>query len=305
MNNRNDKYISVIISDYDRKAYIIGAMESVLNQTLSRDHYEIILVKNFEDETIDRYAVEHGIRTLLSKDKTLSGKICDGMSIAEGNVICFLDDDDMFYRNKLEIVYNKFKNSRNLAYLHNGFSAIDGDGRAIVYKNGNPDFNLSSISVSAEIVKTDLLKKVSKSIDTLMYLYAVESGKAMDFIDTPLTYYRVIENSVTHSFKNFQTFRDFSMNSLNRILESYIQMESMFKSRKVLKILKHMEIFTKIRIKLFGGRGPGIKDYFRWVITPTTESRKYEFKILFSSLILQNYAIRKLYENEIRKKEFA
>lgn len=305
MSDDDNTYISVIISDYCRREYITGAMESALNQTLSRDHYEMILIKNFEDEKIDRYALEHGIRTMLSRDSTLSGKIYEAMAIAKGNIISFLDDDDVFYKEKLEIVYNKFKNNKNLVYLHNGFSGIDVNGRTIVYENSNPDFNMSSISVRSEIIKTDMLKKVSKSIDTLMYLYALESGKGIEFESTPLTYYRVSENSVTHSFNNIQTFTDFSIKSLNRILESYIQMESMFKSRKALRILKHREIFTRIRIKLFGGKGPGIWNYFRLIVTPTTESRAYELKVAISSIILKNYAIRKLYENEIRKKEFA
>ncbi|WMT50452.1 MAG: glycosyltransferase family 2 protein [Ferroplasma sp.] len=305
MSNDDGVYISVIVSDYDRRKYIIDALESVLNQSLSQEYYEIILVKNFEDETIDRYALEHGVRSILSRDSTLSGKIYEGTSNAKGNVICFLDDDDMFYKNKLEIVYNKFKNRKHLVYLHNGFSAIDVDGHGIVYENANPDFNMSSISVSSGIIKMDMLKKVSKSIDTLMYLYALESGKDIEMESRPLTYYRVSENSVTHSFNNVQTFTDFSIKSLNQILESYMQMEQMFKSRRALAILRHRKIFTRVRIKLFGGRGPGIGDYFRLMITPTTESRAYEFKVVISSIMLKNYAIKKLYENEIRKKELA
>ena len=52
--NRNNNYISVIVSAYDRMKYLLEALKSVTDQSLPRDKYEIILVKNFNDETIDK-----------------------------------------------------------------------------------------------------------------------------------------------------------------------------------------------------------------------------------------------------------
>ncbi len=304
MSKTNNTYISVIISDYNRKTYIIKALESVINQTLPRNHYEVILVKNFSDQEIDEFARSNYIKTSLSQDKTLSGKIKEGLLLARGDIICFLDDDDMFYNNKLEYIYNKFKNDDNLVYLHNNFSAVDSNGKAINYGNTNPDFNMSSITIRKNIIQIDTLTEVSKSIDTLMYLYALESGMHIELDNKVLTYYRVTENSVTHSFQDMESFRNFSMISLNRILESYIRMQSLFKSRKVIKFLKHLESFTRIRISLFGGKRPVIKDYFQVLFTPSMDPKYYELKIIASSIFFKNYAVKMLYENENRKKEY-
>jgi len=49
-----DPYISVVVTAYDRKKYLLGAVLSALNQTISKDLYEVIVVKNFHDETIDQ-----------------------------------------------------------------------------------------------------------------------------------------------------------------------------------------------------------------------------------------------------------
>lgn len=298
-------FISVIVSDYSRREYIMGALESVVNQTLSQDYYEVILVKNFSDQDIDKFTMENKIHSVLSKDASLSGKIKEGLSIARGNVICFLDDDDMFYRNKLEYVYNKFKMDEQLGYLHNNFSAINVSGKSINYQNSNPDFNMSSISVRIDTIKNCNLTAVSKSIDTLLYLCALESRASVELDNTVLTYYRVTENSVTHSFDSFDSFKTFSTESLEKILQSYIQMKSMFKSIYAIKILKHRISFTRIRIHLFGGKRPRPGDYLTVLLTSSTESKSYEVKVLISSILLKNYAIKKLYENENKKKEFS
>ncbi|WP_337860800.1 glycosyltransferase family 2 protein [Ferroplasma sp.] len=297
----NNNYISVIVTDYNRKEYIMEALKSVVNQSLSRENYEIILVKNFRDEHIDTFALENKIKNIYSNDNTLSGKIIEALKIAKGKIISFLDDDDMFFKSKLEYVIKKFDSNAELCYFHNNFSGIDENGKTIAYYNENPDFNMSSISMKSDIINVDGLSKVSKSIDTLMYLYAVESGKDIVLDDEKLTYYRVTGNSVTHSFNDINSFINFSYDSLKKILVSYSNMITIFHSRKVIKILKHKISFTKIRIKLFGISNAGFKDYLNLLATPSLEARLYELKVAFVSIFLKKYAVKKLYENEKKK----
>jgi len=61
--NVGKPYISVIITAYDRKKYLLGAVQSALNQTLPKDLYEVIVIKNFRDETIDRQLEKWGSST--------------------------------------------------------------------------------------------------------------------------------------------------------------------------------------------------------------------------------------------------
>ncbi len=41
-------FISVIVTAYNRKQFILEALNSIVNQTLSKDKYEVIVTKNFE-----------------------------------------------------------------------------------------------------------------------------------------------------------------------------------------------------------------------------------------------------------------
>jgi len=45
--------ISVIISAYNRRDFLLKTVNSVANQTLDKNLYEVIVVKNFEDKSID------------------------------------------------------------------------------------------------------------------------------------------------------------------------------------------------------------------------------------------------------------
>jgi glycosyltransferase involved in cell wall biosynthesis len=49
----SDPLISVIIVAYNRREFIRETVKSVANQTLPKDEYELIVVKNFEDAYVD------------------------------------------------------------------------------------------------------------------------------------------------------------------------------------------------------------------------------------------------------------
>ncbi|MGC8615393.1 MAG: glycosyltransferase family 2 protein, partial [Thermoprotei archaeon] len=87
-------YISIIVTAYNRKKYLLSAVKSVLDQTLPRDHYEVIVIKNFRDDFIDSKLKEWGVTNLYSESVGLGAKIYEALQVARGDVISFLDDDD-------------------------------------------------------------------------------------------------------------------------------------------------------------------------------------------------------------------
>ncbi|MGC8544043.1 MAG: glycosyltransferase, partial [Vulcanisaeta sp.] len=46
-------FISVVITAYNRREFLKYAVKSVINQTLDKSLYEIIVVKNFRDPEVD------------------------------------------------------------------------------------------------------------------------------------------------------------------------------------------------------------------------------------------------------------
>ena len=96
--------ISVILIAHDRKAYLLQAMESLLNQTLPRVFYEVIVVKNFKDERIDNFLELNGFLGIFTHASEVGSKLAIGILHSQGDVITFREDDDIFEVEKLETI---------------------------------------------------------------------------------------------------------------------------------------------------------------------------------------------------------
>ena len=112
-------FASVIVTAYNRRSFILDAVGSALNQTVSRDKYEIIVVKNYVDENIDEFLSSNNIILVYSSQKNQVTFTMDGLRVAKGDVIIFLEDDDRFLPTKIEQVILRFTQRPKLVYLHN------------------------------------------------------------------------------------------------------------------------------------------------------------------------------------------
>jgi len=194
-----DTFISVIITAYNRKDFLLDAIKSALNQTLDKKYYEIIVIKNYNDETIDKFIENNNIKSIL-----MDGRIGDflyaGINESHGQIISFLDDDDLFFNNKLEYVYNLFKNN-DIVYYHNLSEFINENKISINHENHSISFNLSCISIKKEIININSVKNISIIQDTFMYICALESNGKIIAGKEALTYYR-FHNSASNYLGN-------------------------------------------------------------------------------------------------------
>ncbi len=228
-------YISVIISSYNRVKYLDSAISSVLNQSLDRKYYEIIVVKNFKDSHIDELIKKNNIKNVYLNEKSLSIKILKGLDIAEGEIISFLDDDDRFSERKLENVYNIFKNNK-INYYHNDSIIVDDLDRLIKYRKLGISENLSSISIRKSIIDTNILKMVNRGIDLIMFLFALEYGGILED-NNKLTTYR-LHNSVSHIiYNNFSEYRNFELLTLDHTIRDFQNIKYKFKSKQAIEFI--------------------------------------------------------------------
>ena len=220
--------ISVIIIAYLRKEYLVRAVESVLDQNFNRDNYEIIVVKNFSDSFIDNYLLDHHVINILSIETQIGKKFVEGIRISKGEIICFLEDDDLFLKNKLVEVYTIFAKYPNLIYFHNNASFINENGVPIKNYNSlhsrkiskihemyvkneikdrvvfnlfdiGPYWNNSCISIrkSGFLVNLGLLKNVKTFFDGSIFISALCSAGDILLTEEVLNYYRFNQISAT------------------------------------------------------------------------------------------------------------
>ena len=249
-------FISVIIMAYNRKEFLLNAVKSALNQTLLKDKYEIMVIKNYSDDKIDKFIEENNIKNILSDEISLSGKIVEALKIANGNIISFLEDDDLFLNNKLEYIHNLFTNNNNLVYHHNKSRYIIYSNNNIVYidknkncnkiKNKSPDFNMSSISIRKYVINLIALKKITTGVDSFMYYSAIESNKEILIDNKILTCYRYHNLSTNLPDINFNEYKDKIIKSKNSHIENYNLFINLFKNKNTVGYIKAKIFWEKL-----------------------------------------------------------
>ncbi len=209
-------YISVIIVAHNRKPFLKYAIESAINQTLGKNEYEIIVIKNFDDPEVDKLIKESNIISIKSSDECLVGDdLAIGLDSSRGEVIAFLDDDDTFLENKLEVIYGLFHKNEKIVYYHNAqiFKTLDGSSepkfkniracfpnnylilkfKKIVrkYTLSPLIFNISSISIrkSHYVKYIDSLKSLANHTDDFFFFVGLDAGGIYYLDDRKLTVY--------------------------------------------------------------------------------------------------------------------
>ncbi len=106
-------FISIIMPVYNVKNYIVGSIESVLSQTFT--DFELLLVDDCSHDNsgsiCDEYAKKDSrIKVLhLSQNGGAGNARNEGMKAISGKYLCFLDADDYFDRDMLEILARSVK----------------------------------------------------------------------------------------------------------------------------------------------------------------------------------------------------
>ncbi len=270
------KKISVIITAHDRRRYLYGAISSVINQTIDRSNYEIIVIKNFLDEEIDQLIKKEGILSIKTDDNSKIGEdIYLGINNSSSDIICFLDDDDLFKSNKLEIVLRTFSENPNLSlyinarsYVREDLSEINPDEYGYDYDReftiGNHDsskllllpivVNMSSMCIKRKVLTDFLssLKNINFSPDDFM-LYATLCNQGNVYRDNKrLTLYRVHESSSqAKATENFEQFLINKRKILELHLRTYEYFESIFNGCKSQLVGDAITFFiTDVKINL-------------------------------------------------------
>ena len=254
--------ISVIITEYKKRGYLIHALRSVFNQTLDRDKYEVIVVKNEEDKEVDDYARKNSAKVIISNERWLGPKIAQGLEEAKGDVISLLDDDDMFTQDKLETVYHIFKEEK-VSEIRNEVIYIDSNNNVLssskinnnIYKyfvnkynyNNKKYFRIlgldSCISIKRELIDEDI-KHQKIVVDIYLTINAIcKSDEYTLFYGKPLTYYRIHAQNVTKP-RNLE--EEMKLAEIN--LEDQEKLYSRFNScgREVRKTLRLFLLYSKL-----------------------------------------------------------
>jgi Glycosyl transferase family 2 len=112
--------LSVVVVAFGRRDFVLEAVDSVRAQSVPRESYEILVVTNLHDPDLDRQLRDRGAIAVYRDDIPLGPWILAAVAQSRGEVLLFLDDDDLFAPEKLATVGRRFEASPRLGYYHNG-----------------------------------------------------------------------------------------------------------------------------------------------------------------------------------------
>lgn len=121
--------ISVIIPFFNRVEWLTQAIESILRQ--SYQDYEIILVDDGSSEdlsTISKYLELLNVFIYRQNNKGPAAARNYGIKMAAGKYLAFLDSDDMFAPEKLEVQIKVMEENPEAVLSHTSYQRIEASG---------------------------------------------------------------------------------------------------------------------------------------------------------------------------------
>ncbi len=105
-----DILVSVIVPVYNVESYLRQCLDSITGQTLK--NIEIICVDDSSTDgsksILEEYAERDGrVKVITQSNKGAGAARNNGLSVAKGKYLSFLDSDDFFESDMLELAYNK------------------------------------------------------------------------------------------------------------------------------------------------------------------------------------------------------
>ena len=208
--------ISVIMPFYKKREFFEESLLSVINQTYK--NIELIII--YDDYKADDLTFIKDKIKFHARSKVINNKENYGVAKARnigiensgGEFIAFIDSDDLWDKNKLEIQYNHMKKN-NSRISHTNYKIIDKNnnllGINIAKDNLNYqelinscDIGLSTVMIQKDVFKISMFKNIKTKEDYALWLELARNGEKFSALNLNLSSYRKTSNSLSSSFKN-------------------------------------------------------------------------------------------------------
>lgn len=220
----NTCLVSVIIPTYKRSDFLIRAITSVLNQKYKK--IEIIVVDDNDSDSkyrheTKRMLIEEGLFNKVKyiehdRNKGLSAARNTGVKLAVGEFVCFLDDDDEFFPNKIEQQVNKFLSlDKKVGMIYSGYEKYYVASRKVEYVTPKHRGDLSSLlgvnhigppsmvmCRRSVVLKLEGFDESFRSREDIEFYYRLSLNYEIDYQDDNLIRYYIHDSSLSRIFSD-------------------------------------------------------------------------------------------------------
>ena len=205
--------VSVIMPYYNKKNYFIESINSTLNQTYT--NLEIIIVYDDQNRSDLQYinnCIKNDLRVniiLNEKNKGAAYSRNKAISIARGEYIAFLDCDDYWETNKIEVQLN-FMLTYGYDFSHTTYQVLNYNGKIIgtvkaqktlKYKEllKSCDIGLSSVILKRKLLNDIKFPELKTKEDFVLWLNLAKKSINLCGLDKSLMFWRQTPNSLSGS----------------------------------------------------------------------------------------------------------
>jgi teichuronic acid biosynthesis glycosyltransferase TuaG len=206
--------VSIVVPVYNAARFMDDTIQTVLNQTYQ--NWELLLVDDCSSDDsiqiIKKYQKNDNRIKLFKLSKNSGAAIArnTGIDKAKGHYLAFLDADDLWVKNKLELQV-AFMQEKNAAFSFTGYEFADENGKpngkkvhvpeTITYKQALKNTTISTITVMIDlsiIPKTSAnMPNVRRGQDTATWWKILKTIDRACGLNVALSYYRRADRSLS------------------------------------------------------------------------------------------------------------
>ena len=210
----NSPLVSIVIPTYNHAPMLQRALATVVEQTFQ--NWNAIVVNNFStDNTLEVVTAFNDPRIQcvnFRNNGVIGASRNEGISLATGKYVAFLDSDDTWFPTKLEQCVEILESGSDLVCHAEYWIDESGKSRLVAYgpseaaTHHNLIYNGNRISTSATVVRTALLKEVHgfdvspeliSTEDYDLWIRLAAKSDKFAFISEPLGEYHRHDNNVS------------------------------------------------------------------------------------------------------------
>ncbi len=205
--------VSVIINCYNGDSFLKLAIDSVLNQTYR--NIELVIWDNLSNDKTDSIINSYNDKRIKYYLSSKHEKLYKARNLAidkcRGDVITFLDCDDLWFADKIEKQIKKFKTGHK--FIYGKYVQINSKGDLI----SRPKFKFFSGRVTSKLLINNFISIGTVMVDSSLIKYNLFDPKynllgdfelwvrlslqtRFCYIDTELEYSRIHENNTSKIF---------------------------------------------------------------------------------------------------------
>ena len=217
-------FVSIIVPIYNVEPYLRGCLDSLLNQTFK--DFEVIMVDDGATDSSGAIADEYAQKdkrfsVIHQKNKGLSGARNTGLKVAKGSYISFLDSDDYFHPDFLNLMMQVAQNEQtdvvfcNLAHTSSLYQKMQAGLKLTDFKLTRYFKPFTDFLKEKSLITQVCVKLYKKSVlgdltfkegiyfeDVLFTTLFMGRAKNAVHINAPLYYYYTNPNSIMHTAFN-------------------------------------------------------------------------------------------------------